>query len=451
MSAPNSLRPVSGPPRPYRFPAFERRTLPNGLELIVAPVRRLPLVTIRFVLDVGARQEPSDRAGIASLTALALAEGTERLGAAELAEEFERLGGSLLSYSDWDATQVRTTVMATRFTDALALLADVVTTPALAEREVDRLKEERLAELLEMKSEPRGLADERFTSVLYKPESRLSLPEGGSELTVGQLSVDDARAWHAKQFGPSATALIVVGDVDIDTVQRVVEGKLGGWNAGIAPPVHVDDTPAKISRSATILNRPDAPQSELRLGHVGLPRLHPDYFDLVVMNAILGGVFNSRINMNLRERNAYTYGAFTSFEWRRDAGPFTVSTAVATPVTVNAVREVLLELDRMRSAAPTPDELSLSTSYLHGVFPIRFETTDAIATALANLRTLRLPNDYYDTYRDRIRAVTAEGVLRAAQQHIHLESLQVLAVGDHAQIANGLGELDLGPLNVIND
>lgn len=451
MSISTIVRPTPGPLRPYQFPVFERHTLPNGLELIVSPVRRLPLVTIRFVLDAGARLESRDQAGIASLTASALAEGTQRLDAAALAEEFERLGGSLLSYATWDATQVRTTVMSHRFEAALSLLADVVTTPALPEREVERLKAERLAELLELKSEPRGLADERFISSLYNPASRLSVQESGSERTVKSLSVDDSRAWHAGQVAPAVTALVVVGDIDSDDVHRIVDQKLGSWNAGAPPGSRVDDSPATRYKSVRILDRPEAPQSELRLGHVGLPRLHPDYFDVVVMNAILGGVFNSRINLNLRERNAFTYGASSSFEWRRDAGPFMVSTAVATPVTGQAVREVLAELERIRNAEPETNELSLSTSYLDGVFPIRFETTDAIASALASLRTLRLPNDFFDTYRDRIRAVTAERVLRAAQQHLHSDALQVLAVGDQAQTSAALGELDLGPLLVIGD
>jgi zinc protease len=184
---------------------------------------------------------------------------------------------------------------------------------------------------------------------------------------------------------------------------------------------------------------------------VGLRRDHPDYFDVVVMNAILGGVFNSRINMNLRERNAFTYGAFSSFEWRRDAGPFLVSTAVATPVTAQAIREVVTELDRMQAGPPTDDELTLSTSYLDGVFPIRFETTDAIAGALASLRVLRLENDFYDTYRERVRAVTASGVMRAAQQHIHLDRMQVLAVGDRVQVEPMLGELSPGPTSIIGE
>ena len=451
MSAPPLARPTSGPSRPYRFPAFERTSLPNGIELLIAPVKRLPLVTIRFVLDVGARQEPRSQAGVATLTAAALAEGTARLDAAALADEFERLGGALSSYATWDATHVRTTVLSSRLRQALSLLSEVVRTPALSPREVDRLKEERLAELLEQKSEPRGLADERFTSSLYKSDSRFSVQEGGSERTVMPLTVEACRAWHSQQFAPSVTALVIAGDVDVDDALQVAHENLGDWMAAEPPPSIVDDSPSRDYRSVQLLDRPGAPQTELRLGHVGLPRLHPDYFDVVVMNAILGGVFNSRINLNLRERNAFTYGAFSSYEWRRDAGPFVVSTAVATPVTASAIREAVGELERMRTTEPTTDELSLSTSYLDGVFPIRFETTDAIAGALASLRTLRLPNNFYDTYRDRVRSVTAENVARAAQNHIHGDRLQILAVGDRAQVAPLLADLNLGPLSVIGD
>jgi zinc protease len=451
VTAPVITRPIPGPPRPYRFPAFERTRLPNEVELIVAPVRRLPLVTIRLVLDVGARQERRDQAGIATLAASALAEGTTRLDAGALADEFERLGGSLSAYATWDATHVRTTVLSSRVPEALALLSEVVRTPAFAPREVERLKQERLAELLELKSEPRGLADERFNSSLYTPASRLSIQEGGSERSVTSLTSEACRAWHSEQFAPSVTALVVAGDVDVDSMYRLAGETLGDWRAPAPAPPSVDDRPARESRTILLVDRPAAPQTELRLGHVGIPRSHPDYFDVLVMNAILGGVFNSRINLNLREKNAFTYGAFSSFEWRRDAGPFVVSTAVATPVTLSAIREVLVELERMRAGAPSADELSLSTSYLDGVFPIRFETTDAIAGALANLRTFRLPDDYYDTYRARIRAVTAEGVAQAALNHLHTDRLQILAVGDRAQVEPMIETLEFGAISVIGD
>jgi zinc protease len=413
------------------------------LELIVAPVRRLPLVTMRFVLDVGARQEARKLAGVASLTAGALAEGTLRLDAGALAEH-ERLGDPRPLTRD-NARQCER--FCERLASALSLLTEVVRTqPSAVER-----RSKTTAELLELKSEPRGLADERFASSLYKLSSRLSIQEGGSERSVRQLTVDACRSWHANQFVPGVTALVIAGDVDVDRVVRLASDRLSDWKQAEPPSPAVDDNPAREYPSQRLLDRAGAPQTELRLGHVGLRRSHPEYFDVVVMNAILGGVFNSRINLNLRERNAFTYGAFSAFEWRRDAAPFVVSTAVATPVTASAIREVVSELERMRSGLPTAEELSLSTSYLDGVFPIRFETTDAIAGALATLKTLRLPDDYYDTYRDRIRAVTIDGVARAAREHIHLERLQVLALGDREQVAPLLSDLTLGPVSEIGD
>jgi zinc protease len=247
---------------------------------------------------------------------------------------------------------------------------------------------------------------------------------------------------------PRAITVIMAGEVEASHAVDVVNEVLGSWSGTAEPLPVADDSPAHLARRVHILHRPEAPQTELRLGHVAVPRVHPDYFDIVVMNAILGGVFNSRINLNLRERNAYTYGAFSAFEWRCDAGPFTISTAVATEVTGAAVREVVSELEKMRAGPPTLEELSLCTSYLDGVFPIRFETTDAVAAALAGLRIVGLPDDYYETYRPRIRAVTVESVARAAQQHLHLDRLQVLAVGDRQRVEAPLRELGLGEVTV---
>ena len=179
----------------------------------------------------------------------------------------------------------------------------------------------------------------------------------------------------------------------------------------------------------------DAAQSELRIGHVGVPRTHPDYFNIVVMNAVLGGLFSSRINLNLREEHGYTYGASSYFDWRRQAGPFVISTAVQSEVTAPAISETLKEIDRMRSAKISNEELTLATSYLQGVFPIRYETTSAIASALANLVTFGLAEDYYDTYRDNIASVTEDSVLLAAKEYVVPEHLQITVVGNPDIIA----------------
>jgi predicted Zn-dependent peptidase len=183
---------------------------------------------------------------------------------------------------------------------------------------------------------------------------------------------------------------------------------------------------------------------------VGLPRAHPDYFSVVVMNAVLGGLFSSRINLNLREAHAYTYGAHSGFDWRRAAGPFAVSTAVKTEVTSAALREILLEIDRMRATEVSQDELELATKYLAGVFPIRYETTDAVAGALAMAAVFGLDAGYFSAYRQHILAVTTADVLAAARSYLHPEQMQVLAVGDAIAIADPLAALGLGPLAVTN-
>lgn len=440
-------RPQPGPPRPYRFPSHVRQQLDNGLQVIVAPVPRLPLVTIQVLVDAGAASEHPHEAGLAHLTSQALAEGTLRAGGTQLAEEFERLGGSLSTAAVWDGIHVATSVPSAHFNAALNLLAEVTRTPAFPEREVERLRDERLAELLELRTEPRGLADERFTAVLYAAGSRYALPEAGSEDTVRTLARPHCAAFHERRFRPGSTTVIVVGDVSHDQALTAVRAVFDDWSGAAEPAPRPESRPAYGERTLHVVSRPGAPQSELRIGHIGIPRVHPDYFPAVVMNAILGGVFTSRINLNLRERHGFTYGASSGFDWRREAGPFVVSTAVATPVTSAAVREILSEIDAMRSAPPTAEELSLATSYLDGVFPIRFETTEAVAAALASLQSFGLPADYYDTYRGHIRGVEAGDVHRAAGAHLHPERLQIVAVGDPEEIGSQFQSLSLGPVH----
>ena len=186
----------------------------------------------------------------------------------------------------------------------------------------------------------------------------------------------------------------------------------------------------------------------MRVGHIGPPRLTADYFPLTLCNAILGGLFSSRLNLNLREEHAYTYGASSGFDWRRWAGPFSMDAAVQSDVTALAVQEILREFARIRSERVSDSELSLAQSYLDGVFPIRFETTRAIASALASQAIYNLPADYYDTYRANIRAVSADDILRVAQQHFDPAKLQVVAVGDTAVISEPLAQLDLGDVTI---
>ena len=444
------VRPQPGPPRDYHFPAFERRALANGMRLIVAPVPKLPVVSMMAIVNAGAACDPPGREGLAQLTARALIEGTATLDGAELTERLEGVGGSVDPSADWDYVAASTTVTRDRASVALALLAEILTAPSFPPREIERLRNERHSELLQQRAEPRGLADEMFTRFLYGPGSRYAEPEGGNERSILSITRDDIAAFHAERYRPGATTLIIAGDITSAETVRTVEANFGEWSgAGVGTPAVVDRA-ASSSRKVHVIAKEDAPQSELRVGHVGVPRSHPDYFRVVIMNAILGGLFSSRINLNLREAHAYTYGAYSHYDWRRGAGPFVVSTAVKSDVTDGATREILHEIERMREVEPGEEELSLAASYLDGVFPIRYETTSAIAGALASLIVYGLPDDYFDRYRENIRSVTSADVLAAAREHLHPEALQLTVVGDPKAVRAPLERLDIGPTLVFD-
>jgi zinc protease len=443
IAAPRPPRPVPGPAREYHFPRFERSSLTNKLRVIVAPIHRLPIVTVLAVVDAGALWDSKGHEGIAPLTAKLLLEGAADLDGATLTERFEELGATIEAGADWDAAVVSMTVTSRHLPKAMELFATVLRQPAFRPREVERLKAERLAEIIQLRAEPRGLADEAFEAAVYHATSRYSISLGGTEASVGEIDPKDIQEFYASRYSPATTTIIVAGDIELGKATALAEKHLGDWSGSPATTAPRADRPARDTRATHHVLRADSQQSELRIGHVGVPRKHPDYFDLVVMNAILGGLFNSRINLNLREAHAYTYGAFSAFDWRRDAGPLVVSTAVRTDVTAEAVSEIMTEIERMRREPVQDQELSLAISYLDGVFPIRYETTTAVAAALANQVIFGLPDDYFDAYRASIRKVTVESVQRAASEHLHPDRLQTVIVGDPG-IGEKLRELKLG-------
>lgn len=412
----------------------------------MVPVRKLPVVTVALLSEAGAVVEPAAKDGVARLTARAMLEGTRARSGEALTERLESLGAAVDADVDWDSGMLSMTVLSSHLADAMALFAEIVLEPSFPERELERLKAERLAEILQRRSEPRGLADDMFARFLYASGSRYQLSDAGSAAGVASLRREDVTAFHGARYRPAGATMVIVGDIAIDDALRVMHERFGAWPAATAAPAIADDRPARRVRAVHLVDKADAPQSELRIGHVGLPRTHPDYFAALVMNMLLGGLFSSRINLNLREAHAYTYGAFSAFDWRRQAGPFLVSTAVRSDVTAAAAREVLTEIDRMRTAEVRAEELSLATSYLEGVFPIRYETTAAIARALSAMVVYGLPEDYFDTYRDRVRAVTTADVLNAAQTFLRPDELQIVTVGDAGAIRESLAEMDFGPL-----
>lgn len=415
---------------------------------MVAPIHAYPVVTILAVVEAGATRDPRDVEGVAQLATRALNEGTRTMNSFELAQRLEMLGSTLDTGADWDSAIVQLTALSSRVEDGFAVLAEVLREPAFPEHELERMRAERLSDLAQLRAEPRGLADVFFSRLLYVPDSRFARLAGGDEQSIARVTRDRVVAYHESFYRPNATALMISGDITVDDAVRYASRSLGDWQ-GTAPEVSEPiDTQRFADARVHIVHKADAPQSELRVGHVAVPRLHEDYFPLVVMNAILGGLFSSRLNLNLREEHAYTYGAHSAFDWRRAASPFEISTAVETAVTADALREIVSEFARIREGVVSNDELTLATSYLIGVFPIRFETTAEVAGGLANVEIFRLPTNYFDTYRDRVGAVTVDDVLRVARIHLDPSRLQVVVVGDARAIEEPLAALGVGPVTV---
>ncbi len=452
MSAPDGMitrRPIPGQPRPYHFPETIRTTLSNGLRVMVTPMPGRELLAASLALRTGAADEPETVGGATVLGARALTEGTVSYDAVALTEAAERLGASIHAESGWDATSAGLDVPATRLDPALELLAEVVRRPSFPETEVERLRDERLTDLLQAKADPRRRADEAFVSAIYAPSSPYHRPAGGRAETVSTLTAAHLRGIHAAASVPERAALVVAGDVDPDAVLRVAEALFGDWEAsGAGAPAPIDDTGIVEASFIRVVHRPGAVQTEVRIGHPGLARLNPDFHAVSVMSAILGGLFNSRLNMRLREEKGYTYGASAGFDLRRARGPFTARAAVNTGATVPALQEFLVELDRIRDEPVTDAELAAARDFLVGVFPLRFETPGPVAGSLSGLFVHGLPDDELARYRGAIEAVTADDVLRVARAHIHPDAVAIVLVGDHDAFGDDLAAAGIAPIEV---
>jgi len=445
-------RPVPGHPRPYDFPHTVRTELANGLRLIVTPMQGRELIAATLAFRNGAVDEPAAVGGATVLAARALTEGTEVRDAIELTEAAERLGASIHAEAGWDATSAGLDVPASRLAPAMELLAEVVRRPRYPESEIDRLRDERLTDLLQARADPRRRADEAYVSSIYAPSSPYRRPAGGTAETVAALTPADLRAVHARAYVPSSAALVVVGDVEPDAVVQIAEDLFGAWSGaeGVAQ-APIDDTGAVDRRFVRVVHRPGSVQTEIRIGHRGLPRRHADFFAVSVMSMILGGLFNSRLNANLREDKGYTYGASAGFDLRRARGPFTARAAVNTEATVPSLGEFFKELALIREELVSEDELRSARDFLIGVFPLRFETPGPVAGSLSGLFIHGLPDDELAHYRAAIEAVTAEDVRRVAHEHIRPERSAVILLGDHEAFAADLEAANLGPIDVVRD
>jgi zinc protease len=440
VSLDRSGPPTAGTVRSFHFPPFRRLQLDNGTTVVLARMPRLPLIRLDLLATAGAQFEPPDSSGLATFTAGLLDEGTRRFSATEIARQMEQLGGSLTCSAGWNVASTSISLLAEHLEKGLELLCEVTLEPTFPISEIDRLRQQRLADLMQQRNETRYLADRYFVRMIYG-EGIYGRPLNGTPQSLEALSREKIEAFYQQCYGPAGRTLMAVGDLDTDTLLAAIEARLGAAT-GQPSPVQPTLTGRDLAGiEVHIVDRPGAAQTELRVGHIGVPRRHPDYTSLEVMNAILGGKFTSRINLNLRERRGYTYGVHSRYHGRLGPGPFQIATAVGTEVAGAASSEILMELRRIREAPVTREELDDTRSYLHGIFVNHLQTIDDLTSRLSTLSIYDLPDDYFESYLQEVEATTQDEVLRVAQEHLHPDHLVLIAVGPAADLVPQLEPL----------
>ena len=445
-----SAPPAPGPPPALRLPEIQKRSLSNGLPVRIVELHKVPVVQIDLLVLSGAGSDAAGEYGVASMVAAMLDEGAGSRSALQIADEVDYLGASLSTGSSFDTSVVGLWVPVARLADALPIMADVVLRPTFPPPELERLRKERLTSMLQARDDPRAIAELAFPRIVFGVQNRYGTSASGAPDAVNSFTVDDLRSFYRTCYRPSNAALVVVGDVKADLLMPQLEAAFGGWkDEGPSPAtIPVPNAPQLAARQVYIIDKPGAPQSQIRIGGVGVPRSTPDYYAVQVLNTILGGSFTSRLNQNLREQHGYTYGAGSSFAMRRSAGPFVASSGVQTEVTSDALKEFFNELNGILKPVPSA-ELARARNYVALSFPGEFETAGDIARKLEESIVYRLPDDHFATYVSRIEAVSEADVQRAAQKYIQPAKFAVVIVGDRKAIEAGVRALNLGPVKVM--
>ena len=440
-------QPGPGRPREFHPPVPRRLHLAGGVDLLVVEKRELPTIAAAVYYPGGAVTDPSGAPGLSSLTARLLTEGTKTRSSVQIADESDFIAARVGVEVHRESFVASTEVLTQHWPRALDLLADVLANPAFPEREVERVRKERLTDLRRLRDDPNAIADRVSTGVLYGPDSPYGHPIGGREESLAALLRNELVAQHERVFVRGRPTFILVGDVDAESAARQIEAALQtpspstgeGWGGGDSA-----GEPQPHPTTIYLVDKPGAAQSVISAGHVSVSRLHPDYVPLVIMNRAFGGEFTARLNMNLREDKGYTYGYRSSFDWRTARSTFRAGGSVQTAVTKEALVETLKEFTDLHGRRPlAEDEFQKAQLGLIRGYPPTFETSGQILGRLIDIVHYELEDDYYSGQIERLQQVELADVHRVADEHVDPGALSIIVVGDRAAIEPGLNELDV--------
>jgi zinc protease len=425
--------PTERPPRPLpardvKFPPYEIRTLANGLQVIAVSHHEQPAVSLRLIVRAGAAQEPDNRPGLASLAATLLDQGTTTKSAEQVAQSIDSIGGAMGVGAGSDLTSIFAAVMKNSLDVGLDIISDIARNPAFAPQEIERQRQQMISAMKVGYEDPDYIAGVVFDRLVYgfHPYGK---PDAGTPASLAAITRDDLVAFHKRWFGPNNAILAVVGDVTPEQAFAGAERAFGKWAKVETPALTAGGLPPP-TRRVVVIDRPGAVQTEIRVGHVGLPRKHKDYLALDLALKILGGEGGNRLFRVLRSERGLTYGAEADINALKDAGDIVASTDTRSETTAEALRLIVDEFARLRRERVSPRELGDAQAYLTGSFPLTIETPGAIALQVLNAVVYGLDLQELQTYRERVNSITPEDIQRVAQQYLYPDRLSIVLVGD---------------------
>lgn len=437
--------PQAGPLPQAHLPVPKVFTLDNGLHVYLVEDHSLPVLNASVITLAGGDANPLNKPGLAGFTSRMLTEGTRDRSATEIADAADHLGATLRSKADTDSANTTIDALSNTTDASFDLLSDVTEHPAFAQEEVDRVRKQQLTAILQEADQPVAATLRVGVKALYG-DSPYGYPAVGTTASVKSITRDELAEFWKSHYGPQTTALVLTGDITEKEARDQADKYFGAWKDADATAATSIPDPSAPERKVLIVDKPGSPQTVLLAFGLGVPRSTPDYPSIQIMNDVLGGLFSSRINMNLREQHGYTYGAFSGFAFNRFGGPLYAGAQVRTDVTAPAAKELFSELERITSDPPTAAELKLAQDSQMRSLPGQFETAKGTSQRMGNLFIYKLPDNYFATLPERFAAVTPQQAEKAAVDHIHPKQMIVVAVGDRAKIEPGLKELNLGPI-----
>ncbi|MDQ3488974.1 MAG: insulinase family protein [Acidobacteriota bacterium] len=436
---PSERPPQPLPAKDVKFPPYQIRTLPNGLQVIAVSHHEQPAVSLRLIVRAGSAQDPENRPGLATLAATLLDQGSATKTAEQVAQSIDSIGGAMGVGAALDLSSVFAAVMKDSLSVGLDIVADVVRNPAFSPEEIERQRQQMVSAMKVSYEDPDFIAGTVFDRLVYgyHPYGK---PDGGTPESLSAITRADLQAFHKRWFVPNNAILAIVGDVTAEEAFAGAERAFGNWVRADVPSGRAAEVPPP-TRRVVVIDRPGAVQTEIRVGHIGLPRKHPDFLALDLALKILGGEGGNRLYRVLRSDRGLTYGAEANLTALKDTGDIVASTNTRSDTTSEALRLIVDEIAKIRRERVNPRELADAQAYLTGSFPLTIETPGAIALQVLNAVVFGLDLQELQNYRERVNRITPEDIQRVAQQYLHPDRLSIVLVGDADVFAKQLPAL----------